>query len=85
MDNVETALKKILNEMFGVPLDKITSEALIMDDLHLDSLDMYEVTMEVEDVLELPFTVSTDHKLIQAKTFGELVSITEALRGSRQV
>jgi len=44
-----TGLANIVNEVAGIPVDKIELDKSFIDDLDIDSLSMVEVVMNAED------------------------------------
>jgi acyl carrier protein len=50
---LEETLIKIISEESGIPVEEITSEQDIFDDLDMNSLDLMNVVMNVEDTIGL--------------------------------
>jgi acyl carrier protein len=50
---LEETLIKIISEETGIPVEEITSEQDIFDDLDMNSLDLMNVVMNVEDTIGL--------------------------------
>lgn len=48
------ALQKILVKILGVAPDEVTMESIFEEDLGADSLDMYQVALQMEAVFEIP-------------------------------
>jgi acyl carrier protein len=71
-DEVKKALRKVNP---GLDDEKIVSGALLRDDLDIDSLDLVEVAMTLEDVFSL--TLQED-EVDNIKTVGDIVSLIEA-------
>ena len=61
-------LREMVHEMTGVPEEQITPESTA-DQLHLDSLDMTELVLSVEE--EFDVTIA-DEDLPNLKTVGDL-------------
>ncbi|MCX6010228.1 MAG: phosphopantetheine-binding protein [Chloroflexi bacterium] len=71
-DEVKKALRKVNP---GLDDNKMVSSALLKDDLDIDSLDLVEVAMTLEDVFSL--TLQED-EVDNIKTVGDIVSLIEA-------
>lgn len=71
-DEVKKALRKVNP---GLDDGKMVSSALLKDDLDIDSLDLVEVAMTLEDVFSL--TLQED-EVDNIKTVGDIVSLIEA-------
>jgi acyl carrier protein len=71
-DEVKKALRKVNP---GLDDNKMVSGALLKDDLDIDSLDLVEVAMTLEDVFSL--TLQED-EVDNIKTVGDIVSLIEA-------
>ena len=70
-DEVEAKIKGIVSEIFEIPAEKITNKSRIAD-LGGDSLDMFEVCIEIEDKFKIP---EIDLKVIdEFETIGQLGS-----------
>jgi acyl carrier protein len=72
LDEVKKALRKVNP---GLDDGKMVSAALLKDDLDIDSLDLVEVAMTLEDVFSL--TLQED-EMDNIKTVGDIVSLIEA-------
>jgi acyl carrier protein len=71
-DEVKNALRKVNP---GLDDEKMVSGALLKEDLDIDSLDLVEVAMTLEDVFSL--TLQED-EVDNIKTVGDIVSLIEA-------
>jgi acyl carrier protein len=71
-DEVKNALRKVNP---GLDDNKMVSGALLKEDLDIDSLDLVEVAMTLEDVFSL--TLQED-EVDNIKTVGDIVSLIEA-------
>ena len=71
-DEVKKALRKVNP---GLDDEKMVSVALLKDDLDIDSLDLVEVAMTLEDVFSL--TLQED-EVDNIKTVGDIVALIEA-------
>lgn len=71
-DEVKKALRKVNP---GLDDQKMVSGALLKEDLDIDSLDLVEVAMTLEDVFSL--TLQED-EVDNIKTVGDIVSLIEA-------
>ncbi len=72
LDEVKKALRKVNP---GLDDGKIVQAALLKEDLDIDSLDLVEVAMALEDVYSL--TLQED-EMDGIKTVGDIVSLVEA-------
>jgi len=70
-DEVKKALRKVNP---GLDDSKMVAGALLKDDLDIDSLDLVEVAMTLEDVFSL--TLQED-EMDNIKTVGDIVSLIE--------
>ena len=78
VETVESKIRQLLDDSFGVNEDDVTSNSLLMDDLGLDSLDHSELFIDVEGKFNLP---ETDPDVQDAvKTFQQLVAFVEKRR-----
>ena len=68
--DVLTGLAEVLEEVSGVPADKVTREATFQNDLEVDSLTMVEVVVACEERFGVRIP---DEALEQLKTVGEAV------------
>ncbi len=69
-DEVYERVKSALGEQLGVDETEITNEASFQEDLDADSLDLYELVMELED--NYGVTVS-EEQATHIKTVGDAV------------
>ncbi len=69
-------LREIICDDFELEEEYVTSEAYFNQDLGLDSLDLVDLSMTVEDVfeIEMPFD---EEDLEKIKTVGDLVDFIE--------
>lgn len=70
-------IKEMIVEELNVPVEKITMEARLAEDLGADSIDAVELIMNIED--EFSIQVS-DEEAQNIKTVGDLVKYVEALK-----
>ncbi|PLS04290.1 acyl carrier protein [Neobacillus cucumis] len=70
-------LKPIIADQLGVDMDLIKPEASFKDDLEADSLDMVDLTMEIED--EFAIEIS-DKVAATLQTVGDVVNYIEKSR-----
>jgi len=75
---VEERIKNIIVEQFGVKLEEATPEALFVDDLGADSLDLVELTMAMEEEFNIQITDEDAEKL---DTVGKLIQYIEEKTG----
>ena len=55
-DEIHAALSGHLQEMFGVPADKIVPAARLYEDLELDSIDAIDMAVRIEEKTHLAFS-----------------------------
>lgn len=69
MEDIETAIRKIVAEHLGVEAEKVTRESKLREDHDADSLNLVEIVMAVEEEyrLEIP-----DEEAEALVTFGAL-------------
>ena len=74
MFTVYATICEILSEQLEIPLDEITAESKLRDDLSADSLDLIDLAMTLEDEFrkEVP-----DEALEKMKTVGDVVAFIE--------
>jgi acyl carrier protein len=74
-ENIEEKVRKIVAEQFEVPAEKVTMNALFMDDLKADSLSVVELVLAIEEAfgLEIP-----DEDAEKIKTVGDVVNYVKA-------
>lgn len=75
-DQILEQLKKVL-EKFQVPAGKVTVEATFQD-LEVDSLDLVEITQELEDKYDIQVP---DEALENVKSVGDAVALVQRLAG----
>jgi acyl carrier protein len=74
--DVLTGLAEVLEEVSGVPADKVTREATFQNDLEVDSLTMVEVVVACEERFGIRIP---DEALENLKTVGDAIDyITSA-------
>ena len=71
-EEVFERVKEVLTEQLGVEDDQITEEASFQEDLDADSLDLYELVMELEDRYGV---TGSEQQATQIKTVGDAVGV----------
>jgi len=69
--DIESEVKKIIEDKLGVNSEQITMEASFIDDLGADSLDQVELVMDFEDKFEVDIPDEDAEKM---RTVGEAIS-----------
>ncbi|WP_336249773.1 acyl carrier protein [Stomatohabitans albus] len=69
--NVEQVINNLLVEKFEIPAENITNDATF-ESLDLDSLDIVELSMNIEDELEVHITEEEAAKL---STVGDVIEL----------
>ena len=59
MSSVEDRVRQLIADQLRQPLEKVTNEAHLIDDLDADSLDIVDLTIAIEE------TFSTDDNMIE--------------------
>jgi acyl carrier protein len=68
----EARLRRVVAEMLGTSQGEITASMSLMDDLAVDSLDLLELSLEMEET----FDVSLPERLLAAvRTYGDLAAL----------
>ena len=75
MSEIESRVKSIIVEKFGVAESEVTTEASFTNDLGADSLDTVELIMEFEREFEINIP---DNQAEKISTVGEAISFVEA-------
>ena len=73
--DVLTGLAEVLDEVSGVPADKVTREATFQNDLEVDSLTMVEVVVACEERFGIRIP---DEALENLKTVGDAIDYITA-------
>ena len=74
-----TGLAEVIEEVSGVPADKVTREATFANDLEIDSLTMVEVVVACEEKFDVRIP---DEALENLKTVGDAIDyISSAAAG----
>jgi len=75
MDVFEEVKKALCKANPGIEESKVVSGAILKDDLDIDSLDLVEIAMSLEDVFNI--TLPED-EMENITTVGDVVSVIEA-------
>jgi len=75
MNVFEEVKKALCKANPGLEESKVVSNALLKDDLDIDSLDMVEIAMSLEDIFNI--TLSED-EMENITTVGDVVSVIDA-------
>ena len=71
-------IKDVIVEQMGVDADSITPETTFVDDLNADSLDIFQIISELEDIFGMEFSNEDADKI---RTVGDAAEhIKKALR-----
>ena len=73
MFTVYDTICEILSEQLEIPLDEITAESKLRDDLSADSLDLIDLAMTLED----EFRKEGPDEVEKMKTVGDVVAFIE--------
>lgn len=72
-------IKKLMVEQLDVEESKITLQTSFKEDLDIDSLDLFQVIMEIEDAFDIQFENSEN-----IKTVGDAVEYIEEKIGNQE-
>jgi acyl carrier protein len=78
MDTTLHRITVILAEQLALDEEVIKPESRIIDDLGADSLDVFEIVMEIEDEFDVHLE---DEAVEKVKTVAELVELVESKGG----
>lgn len=67
-------VQRIISEQMNVPLEEITMETRLVEDLKADSIDAAEMILNIESELDLQVP---DEAIINIKTVGDIMSFLE--------
>ncbi len=70
-------VRSIICEQLGIEEDKVTLKSNITDDLGVDSIDIVDLVMSLEDEFELEMS---DDDISKVKTVGDIVDYIESKR-----
>ena len=76
MSEIESRVKAIIVEKFGVSESEVTPEANFTNDLSADSLDRVELIMEIEDEFGISIPEDAAEKIV---TVGDAVKFVEEM------
>lgn len=65
-------LRKIIADKLGADEESITENSRFIEDLGADSLDLYEIVMEVEDILQVQVP---EDELMEIKTVEDALEV----------
>lgn len=74
--DIEARIKTILHKRIGMPVEMITADAKLVDDLEVDSLDSVELVMASE--AEFGITIS-EEVFSEVKTVRDVVELVKQL------
>lgn len=74
MPNIENGVRQILHTKMHIVPERITSQALLKEDLGLDSLDIVELIIELEQNFAITIT---DREADRLHTVNDLISFIE--------
>lgn len=71
-------IQKVIAEQMDIPLEKITLQTSFYNDLSADSLDLFQIITELEDVFDVEFTNEAAEKI---KTVNDAVEYIKSKKG----
>ncbi|MCL2873394.1 MAG: acyl carrier protein [Defluviitaleaceae bacterium] len=63
-------IRDVISEQMNMPKDKITLETSFVDDLGVDSLDLFQIISTLEEIFNMEFPVDDAEKI---KTISDVV------------
>ena len=81
MNTVIEQVKKSVGEILGIPVDLVTPEKTLADDLGVDSLDKYEIIMSIEDDLNIEIE---DDELYKVVTVADLINLVNTTKTEKE-
>ncbi|WP_083224787.1 acyl carrier protein [Sphingomonas panacis] len=74
-------ISDILYEMLKIDKDSVTPESNIRTDLNIDSLEMVEIVVELEDILEIKLPEDNFNSIINIGDLVNLVDVASKNKG----
>ncbi|WP_040640440.1 phosphopantetheine-binding protein [Pseudoramibacter alactolyticus] len=71
-------LGDLIGENYNLDHVELREDTRLIEDLHLDSLDMVEMVVEIEDAFDI---VIPEEKMEAMENIGDVVGVIEALSG----
>ena len=78
MSDTRARLKALVTRQLACDEAKVTDDALFGDDLRADSLDLIELTVEIEDAFGIEIS---DREAERARTFGDALQLVRTKLG----
>lgn len=70
----QTAIRKIISEKSNIDLEKITDDSVLEDELGIDSLDIVEIVIDLEEIFKCTIP---DEDYDNLRTIKDLFKIVE--------
>ena len=74
MDNTVEVISKIIEDIADIPLDEISAESHMMDDLNLSSLEIMSIVGDVERKYNIKIS---EDELLSVRTVGDLAEAVQ--------
>jgi len=72
-------IKEVIADQMGVSADSITAETTFLNDLNADSLDLFQIISELEEIFELEFD---NEEAAKIKTVGDAADYVKKALGA---
>lgn len=82
MSETRDRVAKIVVEHLGVDAETVTDDAVLIDDLGADSLDLVELEMALEDEFGFRFSNNDDGQFQATTTVAQVVEIVDRNKGA---
>ena len=78
MDEIIQNVNAVFEESFEVPPEKLTPEALIFDDLGLDSLDIVDLVVALQKKFDVQ--IRSDYRVRGIRTLGDIHALVRSIK-----
>ena len=78
MDTTAATVRKVIAEVSAVDIASVTDDTRLVDDLELDSIELVNVAMDLEESLDVEIL---DSEISAAMTVGQVIDAVKRLKG----